>query len=153
MVLKQSIKSGKNLLMCKYFRHCCICRVSECSRQTPPPHDWHCSVDWGYLSFSSFVLHMALAWWILHRNSFPLHSYLFSVFSFGLGSTNAVLRNNLLFIWSIGLWLFNDYLCFYKQHAALQVIWLNCIQSQDCLTSSHVRTLYCFSLTRVTSSI
>ena len=55
----------------------------ECSRQLLIPHDWHCSVDFGVLSFSIFVWQLAMRNWHLLLCPFPVNL----LFTFGTGSS------------------------------------------------------------------
>ena len=67
----------------------------ECSRQILIPHDWHCSVDFGALSFSFFVWQLAMCNW--HLLLCPVPVNLLSTFGTGSSTKSAVPRNIFIF--------------------------------------------------------
>ena len=63
----------------------------ECSRQILIPHDWHCSADFGALSFSVFMWQLAMCNWYLLLCPVPLS--LLSTFSTSSSTKSAVARS------------------------------------------------------------
>ena len=77
--------------------HCkqpCETRI-ECSREIMIPHDWHCSIGFGALSYSVFVWQLTMCNWHLLLCPFPLN--FFSTFAPGSFTESAVSRNAFIF--------------------------------------------------------
>ena len=67
----------------------------ECSRKILIPNDWHCSVEFGALSFSVFVWQLVMCNW--HFLLCPVPVNLFSSFGTGSSTKTAVPRNIFIF--------------------------------------------------------
>ena len=64
------------------------------------PHDWHCSVDFGALSFSFFVCQLAMCNWHLLLCFVPVN--LLSTFGTGSSTKSAVPRKIFIFNCTLG---------------------------------------------------
>ena len=87
-----------------------------CSRQMLISHDWHCSVDFGALSFSFFVWQLAICNW--HLLICPVPVNLLSTLGTGSSTKSAFPRNILIFNYMLDAKSFKLLRCTYGRTKA-----------------------------------